>query len=91
MPLGLIGTGCIGLYLSTFPGYYSILFIWAAFSIFNDMIYWPVLLKSVRLLGDESEQGRMFGFLEAGRGVIDTVVAFSALGIFALFGREQRV
>ena len=87
LPLGLIGTGCIGLYLSTFPGYYSILFIWAAFSIFNDMIYWPVLLKSVRLLGDESEQGRMFGFLEAGRGVIDTVVAFSALGIFALLGK----
>ncbi|MBI6871961.1 MFS transporter [Clostridium aciditolerans] len=87
LPLGLIGTGCIGLYLSTFPGYYGILMVWAALSIFNDMIYWPVLLKSVRLLGDESEQGRMFGFLEAGRGVIDTVVAFSALGIFALLGK----
>lgn len=87
LPIGLIGTGCIGLYLSTFPGYYGILMVWAALSIFNDMIYWPVLLKSVRLLGDENEQGRMFGFLEAGRGVIDTVVAFSALGIFALLGK----
>lgn len=87
LPLGLIGTGCIGLYLSTFPGYYGILMVWAALSIFNDMIYWPVLLKSVRLLGNENEQGRMFGFLEAGRGVVDTVVAFSALGIFALLGK----
>jgi sugar phosphate permease len=87
LPLGLIGTGCIGLYLSTFPGYYGILMVWGALSIFNDMIYWPVLLKSVRLLGDESEQGRMFGFLEGGRGVIDTIVAFSALGIFALLGK----
>ena len=87
LPLGLIGTGCIGLYLSTFPGYYGILMVWAALSIFNDMIYWPVLLKSVRLLGDENEQGRMFGFLEAGRGVIDTVVAFSALGIFTWLGK----
>ena len=29
----------------------------------------------------------MFGFLEAGRGVVDTIVAFSALGIFALLGK----
>ena len=86
LPFSLIATGCVGLYLSTFPGYYGILMVWAALSIFNDMTYWPVLLKSVRLLGDESEQGRMFGFFEAGRGVVDTIVAFSALAIFALLG-----
>ena len=28
------------------------------------MTYWPVLLKTVRLLGTKEEQGRMFGFLE---------------------------
>lgn len=50
------------------------------------MIYWPVLLKAIRLLGDSTQQGRLFGFLEAGRGVIDTIVAFSALGIFLLLG-----
>ena len=79
IPIGLIGAGCLGLYLSTLPGYGGILLTWALLSIFTDMIYWPVLLKSVRLLGDENEQGRMFGFLEAGRGVVDTIVAFSAL------------
>ena len=89
LPFSLIATGCVGLYLSTFPSYTMVLLIWAMFSIFNDMTYWPVLLKSVRLLGDESEQGRMFGFLEAGRGVVDTIVAFSALGIFALLGKGQ--
>lgn len=44
-------------------------------------------MKAIRLLGDETEQGRLFGFLEAGRGVVDTIVAFSALGIFALLGK----
>lgn len=33
-----------------------------------------------------TQQGRLFGFLEAGRGVVDTIVAFSALGIFLLLG-----
>jgi sugar phosphate permease len=86
IPIGLIGAGCYGLYLSTLPGYVGILLTWALISIFTDMIYWPVLLKSVRLLGDENEQGRMFGFLEAGRGVVDTIVAFSALGVFVWLG-----
>lgn len=87
IPLSLIGVGVVGLYLSTFPGYMGILMIWGLFSLFAEVIYWPVLLKAVRLLGTEDEQGRMFGFLEAGRGVVDTIVAFSALGIFALLGK----
>lgn len=87
IPLSLIGVGLIGLYLATFPSYYEILIIWGLFSLFAEVIYWPVLLKAVRLLGNEDEQGRMFGFLEAGRGVVDTIVAFSALAIFALLGK----
>lgn len=50
------------------------------------MLNWPVLLKSVSLLGNSSQHGRIFGFFETGRGVVDTVVAFSALAVFAWFG-----
>ena len=28
----------------------------------------------------------MFGIMEAGRGLVDTVIAFGALGVFALLG-----
>ncbi len=89
IPLSLVGVGVTGLYLATFPGYFGILVCWALFSLFGEVLYWPVLLKAVRLLGDESEQGRLFGFLEAGRGVVDTIVAFSALGVFAMLGKGQ--
>ncbi|WP_066495189.1 MFS transporter [Abyssisolibacter fermentans] len=87
LPVGLIGVGCVGLYLSTFPNYNGLLVTFALLAVFDTVIYWPVLLKAVRLLGNKDEQGRMFGFLEAGRGVIDTIVAFSALGLFALLGK----
>ena len=39
-------------------------------AILGEVTYWPVLLKAIRLLGDEKTQGRMFGFLEMGRGVV---------------------
>ncbi|QEK13070.1 MFS transporter [Crassaminicella thermophila] len=87
LPFSLIATGCLGLYLATFPGYHGILFVWAMFGITCELTYWPILLKSIRSLGNKEEQGRMFGFLEAGRGVVDTIVAFTALAIFACIGK----
>ncbi|WP_435694652.1 MFS transporter [Uruburuella suis] len=86
MSFSLIATGLLGIYLSTMPGYWGILFVWALFGVTCDMLNWPVLLKSVSLLGDNSQQGRLFGFFETGRGVVDTIIAFSALAIFAWFG-----
>lgn len=56
---------------------------------FGEVVYWPVLLKAVRLLGTREEQGRMFGFLEAGRGVVDVVIASGALFVFVQFGEGK--
>ena len=89
IPLGLIGTGSLGLYLATFPGFDKLLILFCLLAICADCIYWPALLKAIRNLGDDNEQGRMFGFLEGGRGVIDTLVAFSALGVFVAMGSGE--
>ena len=86
IPLGLISAGILGLYMATFPGYGQLLIVFALLSVSADCISWPALLKAVRNLGGDDEQGRMFGFLEGGRGVVDTLVAFSALGVFVAVG-----
>lgn len=86
IPLGLLGTGALGLYLATFPGYDQTLIVFALLAVCADCIFWPSLLKAIRNLGSDGEQGRMFGFLEGGRGVVDTLVAFCALGVFVALG-----
>ena len=86
IPLGLVGTGALGLFLSTFPGFSTLLLLFALLAVCSDCLVWPALLKSIRQLGGPKEQGRLFGLLEGGRGVVDTAVAFSALGIFVLLG-----
>lgn len=86
IPFSLLGICVCGLFLSTFPSYPVFLLIYCLLAVFADMLYWPTMLKTVRLLGNEDEQGRMFGILEAGRGLMDTIVAFCALGIFSAFG-----
>jgi predicted MFS family arabinose efflux permease len=90
LPFSLICIGLTGFYLATFPGYQGFLVAFGVLAVFGEVTYWPVLLKTVRLLGNDDEQGRMFGFLEAGRGIVDTIVAFSALGIFSLLGSEGK-
>ena len=81
MSFSLIATGLLGIYLSSMPGYWGILFVWALFGVTCDMLNWPVLLKSVSMLGDNTQQGQLFGFFETGRGVVDTVVALSLIHI----------
>ena len=82
----LIGIGVVGFYIATFPGYYGFLLAFGVLAILGEVTYWPVLLKAIRLLGDEKTQGRMFGFLEMGRGVVDVIVASSALAVFRAMG-----
>ena len=74
IPLGLIGTGSLGLYLATFPGFDKMLIVFCLLAVCADCIYWPALLKAVRNLGEEGEQGRMFGFLEGGRGIVEAAL-----------------
>lgn len=82
----LVGIGLVGLYLATFPGYWGFLIAFGVLAILGEVTYWPVLLKAIRLLGDEHTQGRMFGFLEMGRGIVDVIIASSALAIFSAMG-----
>lgn len=85
-PFALIGNGLAGCLLATFPSFPIMLLTFCAFAVFTDMLCWPTMLKTIRLLGKSNEQGRMFGFLETGRGIVDTVVNFIGLGIFVALG-----
>lgn len=86
IPFSLLALAAIGMYFATIPGYAGLLLVFALLAIFGEMTYWPIMLKSVRLLGDKDEQGRLFGFLEGGRGVVDIFASFSALALFAWIG-----
>ena len=89
LPAGLIGVGLCGAYLTTLPPFSGYLIAFGAMAFFGEVVYWPVLLKAVRLLGNRDEQGRMFGFLEAGRGVVDVLIASGALLVFVQFGEGK--
>ena len=91
IPCGLIGVGITGIYLYTFPSYHELILIWILFALFSDMLYWPVLVKSIKSLGNENQQGRIFGFFEAGRGLFDTIIVLVALYLFSKVNSLKQV
>lgn len=78
------GTGLIGLWYYTMPGFTGLVIIHGLFAITTVFTFWAAMVKSINNLGGPEEQGRLFGFLEGGRGLIGTVAAFGSVAVFAL-------
>lgn len=86
LTISFISTGVVGLFFSTFPSYGAMRLIFAAFGVTTVLTYWSALIKAVRGLGDSSEQGRLFGILEGGRGVVSATAVFLLLALFNSLG-----
>ena len=86
LTISFISTGVVGLFFSTFPSYGAMRMIFAAFGVTTVLTYWSALIKAVRGLGDSSEQGRLFGILEGGRGVVSATAVFLLLALFNSLG-----
>ncbi|MDO4787924.1 MAG: MFS transporter [Johnsonella sp.] len=77
--ISLIATGLLGLlYAFTFDYNLAVL-IWIGLSFSTAFIFWSSLMKAVRIVGTEEEQGFMYGVYYACNGVSAAVVQFLAL------------
>lgn len=78
-----IGTALAGFWYWTMPGFIWLVVIHAIFAITTVFTFWAAMVKSINNLGDEEEQGRLFGYLEGGRGLIGTIAAFGSVAVFS--------
>ena len=79
----LIGTGIGGLLHLTKPSYTVLLCIYALWGITSLLTFWPAFVKGIRVLANPDEQGKAFGLMEGGRGVVNAIHLSIALAIFA--------
>ena len=84
------GTGAVGLWYATLPGYTSLLIIHALFGITTVFTFWASMVKITNNLGNEDEQGKLFGFLEGGRGLVGTLIALASVFVFSQFVDETK-
>ncbi|MCF8474069.1 MAG: MFS transporter [Emcibacter sp.] len=86
--LSLILTGALGFYFATFPSYPVALTIHGLWGITVTGMLWGAMIKATREWAPSDEQGRAFGFLEAGRGVSEAIIYSFFLFVFAWLGSD---
>jgi len=74
-----------GLVYATFPGYTVLKIIYGYWGFTTIFLFWPSLIKATRVWGGSDSQGKAFGFLDGGRGLVGAL--FGTLGVitFSLF------
>lgn len=82
MSFSLVTSGLIGIYFSTFPSYSILKLIFMVWGITTILTFWAVIIKVIRMLGDSSEQGKLFGFYGGFQGIAGTIISFVGLYFF---------
>jgi len=74
-----------GLAYATFPSYTILKIIYGYWGFTTIFLFWPSLIKATRVWGGSDSQGKAFGFLDGGRGLVGAL--FGTLGVitFSLF------
>ena len=85
----LVATGALGLWYSTAPSMTGLLIIFGCWGLTTGLTFWASVLKRVKMIARHSEQGRFFGILDGGRGLVEALLATVALALFA-FATETR-
>ena len=83
--VSMAGTGVFALWLSTAPDFAQIKWIFIGWGVTSGLTLWGALIKGTSLLAPHDQQGRFFGLLESGRGLVEALLASIGLAVFAYF------
>lgn len=79
----IIGTSILNFLFAFNLNYKFAIFIWLGLAITGLFAYFPAHIKIVRLLGDDNNQGQIFGLSESAAGIGSVVINTIALFLFS--------
>jgi MFS family permease len=79
----LLATALLGVWFSTMPSYSSLLVIYGAWGVATGLTFWSAHIKLVAMLAKKDQQGKFFGILDGGRGLVEAFLATVAIALFA--------
>jgi nitrate/nitrite transporter NarK len=75
--------------MATIPGFRGSVVVWGFFGFTTILLFWAALIRATRDWGGAKEQGRAFGLLEGGRGLLAAVWASMAALFFGYLFPED--
>ncbi|MFM1593746.1 MAG: nitrate/nitrite transporter [Woeseiaceae bacterium] len=85
MAVSLLLTASGGLYMSTVPSLLGMTLLYGYWGITTIFLFWAAMIKATKEWGGDYTQGKAFGLLEGGRGLLASLLSAIAIVIFASF------
>ncbi len=89
MALSLFATSLGGLYLASIPNKTGLYFLFGYWGISTIFLFWAAMIKATRNWGGQLSQGKAFGLLDGGRGLMAAISASLAVLILSSFIPES--
>lgn len=74
-----------GLVFATFPSFFTLKILYAYWGFTTIFLFWAPMIKAARIWGGSTSQGKAFGFLDGGRGLVGALFSSMGIVIFSLF------
>ncbi|WP_190808385.1 MFS transporter [Flagellimonas sp. S3867] len=74
-----------GLVYATFPGYEVLKALYGYWGFTTIFLFWAPMIKATRVWGGSTSQGKAFGFLDGGRGLVGALFGTMGVLIFSWF------
>ncbi|GLR18021.1 MFS transporter [Portibacter lacus] len=82
MGIALILTAAGGLVMATYPQLGTLRMLYGYWGFTTIFLFWAAMIKATRMWGGADRQGKAFGFLDGGRGLV--AAGFGSLGLAVL-------
>jgi sugar phosphate permease len=82
MSFSLVAVGALGFWFATYPPLSGLRLIFLGWGLAGGLCFWASLIKAVKFLARSDEQGRFFGMLDGGRGLVEALLASVAILMF---------
>jgi sugar phosphate permease len=82
MSFSLVAVGLLGFWFATHPSLTELRLIFLGWGLAGGLTFWASLIKAVKFLAHSNEQGRFFGILDGGRGLVEALLASVAILMF---------
>lgn len=73
-----------GFFYASFPDFRTLQIIYGYWGFTTIFLFWAPMIKATRIWGGQSSQGKAFGFLDGGRGLVGAIIGTLGVIIFAL-------
>ncbi len=74
-----------GIVYASYPSYFVLKILYGYWGFTTIFLFWAAMIKATRVWGGDTSQGKAFGFLDGGRGLVGALFGLLGILIFSLF------